>query len=162
MGAPEVLALCRTYGPLLQLDEDSGIDGPRLMAAIAWCESSSGQNMTPRYEAAYDIGGAYSENSPQKELLALWGKQAAYTYGPWQMLPCNARGFSPKELFEDNEKCALAFVGFFNRYVAGFRRASTLDQIFQTYNSGHFTDNPAPGVGRYVADGLHFYQTESV
>lgn len=159
MNEDEVLALSKVYGPLLHILDSSGVSGAKFMAAIAGCESNFGQNTTPRYEAAYDVGGKYAENPPQNELLAHWGKKAAYSYGPWQILPCNAIGFTPDELFTDNEKCALAFVGFFNRYIVGIRHALTFDEMAQTYNSGRFTEQPAPGVQRYVADALHYYQS---
>lgn len=155
----DVLALCRTYGPMLRMPPGCGIDGARFMAAIAGCESSFGKNTTPRYEPAYDFGGEYSENPPQSELLAHWGKQAAYSYGPWQILPCNARGFTPQELATDPEKCAQAFVGFFNRYIVGVRHALTFDEMAQCYNSGRFVANSSPGVARYVADALDYYNS---
>ncbi len=151
-----VLALCKQYGPLLNAD---GIDGRKLMWAIAGNESSFGKNTMPRYEPAYDIGGIYANQQPQNELLKAWGKQAAYSYGPWQMMPCNARGFTPQELDTDPEKAAQAFVGFFNRYIIGVHHASNFDKFCQCYNSGHWESNPAAGVERYVEDALHYYQT---
>lgn len=153
----DVLALCQMYGPLLSTPE--GIDGRKLMWAIAGNESSFGKNDTPRHEPAYDTGGRYAGNPTQKELLKAWGRKAAYSYGPWQMLPVNTPGFTPDELSSDDEKCALAFVGFFNRYIIGVHHAATFNEICQTYNAGHFSPDPAPGVERYVADALYYYQT---
>lgn len=155
----DILALCKKYGPLLNMPPGSGVDGAKFMAAIAGCESSFGKNPTPRHEPTYDKGGEYAENPPQNELLAHWGSAAAYSYGPWQMMPCNAIGFTPIELANDEEKCAVAFVGFFNRFIMGFRHAMTFDEMAQTYNSGHYTAQPSPGVQKYVADALHYYQS---
>lgn len=154
----EVIALCRTYGPMLRVPD--GVYGPRVMAAIAGNESSYGENTKPRYEKAYDFGGAYAGNLPQSELLKAWGSKAAYSYGPWQILPCNAKGFTPDELATDDDKCAQAFVGFFNRYIIGHCHADTLQQILEAFNSGHIVRSGgdiAPGVQRYISDGIAKY-----
>jgi hypothetical protein len=169
------MKLCRTYGPMLVCPE--GVNGPRVTAAIAGNESSTGIDTTPRYERAYDIGGAY-DRAEQHELLMFYAEHppvlvdeygqaislphnpAAYSYGPWQMLPCNAKGFSIQELAESPEKCAQAFVGFFNRYIIGHCHADTLPQIFEAYNSGHIVrtgGDIAPGVQRYINDGVGRY-----
>jgi hypothetical protein len=144
-----VIALCAQYGLLLKTP--AGVDGVVLMQAIAANESTTGANCKPRYERSYDEGGVNAENE-QIPLLEQYGKAAAYSYGPWQMMPCNATGYSPAELYADPEACAQAFVGFFNRYVIGHWKASTVEQIGQVYNHGSPTSHPSPGVQQYVAD----------
>lgn len=155
----DIYALCRQYGPLLKMPPGSGIDGKRFMLAIAGCESSFGKNVTPRHEPAFDFGGTYATKPPQDELLKEYGGKAAYSYGPWQILPCNALGYTPDELQGDEEKCAQAFVGFFNHYIIGQKHALTLNEMAQAYNSGHYSKTPDVGVQRYAADVLHYYQS---
>lgn len=158
----QLLSLCQAYGPLLKLPDD--IDGRKLMWAIAGNESSFGGNTTPRYEASYDLGGQNCRNE-QIQLVARLPKDghgrslAAFSYGPWQMLLCNARGFGLREMQASWDSAAQAFVGFVNRYIVMGHKASNFDEICQCYNSGHFQLNPEPGVQRYVADALHNYQT---
>lgn len=132
------------------------------MAAIAWNESSCGADVKPRYEAAYDFDGCYGKNSIQAELLRWYGSRAAYSYGPWQMMLCNARGYTPDELEDDPEKAAQAFLGFVNRYIIGVQKAQNLEEILQCYNAGHCTLTPTPGVQRYVEDGFTHYSDPRV
>lgn len=142
-----VLALCRKYGP--QLITVAGLDSARVMAAIAANESSIGANCKPRYEASYDIGGT-NYRAEQIGLVKRFQHAACCSYGPWQMLPCNAQQFTPSQLYADPELCAQAFVAFFNRYIVRTRQARTLEQIAQVYNSGSIHLNPPAGVLRYM------------
>jgi hypothetical protein len=141
-----MLALCQKHGP--ELKTAAGIDGVTLMAAIAQNESTFGENVTPRHESAYDFAGFYSSNPDQAALLQKYGSKAAYSYGPWQTLPCNAMSTSPDLLESDLEIAAAAFVLDFNRRVAP--RGHSLFQYAQIYNGGHVARNPLPGVIRYA------------
>lgn len=143
----QVLALCRQYGA--QLNVPPSIDGVALMAAFAQNESTFGANVTPRHEPAYDSGGHY-DRAEQSLLLDKYGSAAAYSYGPWQTLPCNAMKFSPDTLFADPNAAAQAFVGDFNHRVAP--HAQTIDAMAQIYNGGHVSATPLAGVARYAAD----------
>jgi hypothetical protein len=138
----EVLDVCAQYGPLLKVP--SGIDGPRLMAAIASVESSLGFDCGPRHEPTYDVGGSvYASSKLQQSLVAKYGSAAASSYGPWQMMFCNFNGETPTQLESDIDACARAFVDQFNRFVIRSRKASTLDEIGEVWNEGHITpDTP--------------------
>jgi hypothetical protein len=150
----QIQQTCATFGSLLKLPV--GIDGAKLMWAISGAESSFGANCTPRHEPAYDVNGYYARTSKDVQgLLAVYGSQAAYSYGPWQIMLVNAPGFSPEQMTMDLTTNAQAFVGYVNRFVLGYRKAATVEQIAQTYNSGRFGVNVSPGVlayGQKVAD----------
>jgi hypothetical protein len=151
-----IVSLCRKHGPSLKLS--SGLDGVRLMWAIAGAESSFGADCTPRHENAYDVGGFYYQHSPSvRALIKSYGSAGASSYGPWQVLLVNAPNFTPSELQADPDKCAQAFVCHMNIFVLGFRGARTLEQIAQTYNSGNFYPNPSPEVLRYVDKVRNYY-----
>jgi hypothetical protein len=145
----EILALCEKYGPVLHVP--AGLNGERVMAAIASNESSLGANCEPRYEPAYDRGGVYDEGD-QAPLIDIYGRAAACSYGPWQVLLLNAAPMTPFEVNADAEAGAKAFVQFFNSYVMARKKAKTLAQIGQVYNSGHIAATPSPGVARYIVE----------
>jgi hypothetical protein len=151
-----VAALSRRYGPQIRMP--AGLDGTHFMWAESGAESTFGDDCTPRHEVAYDKGGYYYLHSQEdEELVEKYGSLAASSFGPWQMLLINAPGCSPEDLDDNPEKCAQAFASFVNRFVIGFRRAQTLEQMAQTYNSGNFYPNPPAGVLRYGQDVRHYY-----
>lgn len=176
---PEIAKLCFAYGDLLKdhlenSDDGSGLDdpelrriqGPQLLFAIAGVESSFGANCKPRYEPAYMPGGLYYQQSTPssafRTLYAKYGRDAAASYGPWQLLLCNAPGFTPYELANDAEKACQATIGFFKRYVFGIRFARTLEQIADTYNSGTWRDAVTPTVQGYIRKVTHSYFNEVI
>jgi len=131
----------------------AGLDGRKVMAALASNESSTGANCGPRHEPAYDKGGSLATGAQQAAALAAYGSDAACSYGPWQMMFVNfPRGTTPDELTSEIDVCAQGFVQFFNAYVMGARKAETLKDIGQIWNFGHKTDTPPVGVVRYCND----------
>jgi hypothetical protein len=147
--AVAILALCRKYGP--ELHVPPGLDGAAVMFAIAQNESSGGADCVPRHEPAYDRGGTYDEGE-QHELLLQYGRAAACSYGPWQVMAVNAAPLTPLDLATDADAGARAFVQFFNQYVIREHNARSLSEIAQIYNAGHVSKTPSPGVTRYVQD----------
>jgi hypothetical protein len=148
----DVLAACAKYGP--QLKVPSGLDGERVMIAIASNESSIGANCGPRHEPAYDIGGSVWASSPaQRALVAKYGRDGASSFGPWQTMLINCPAATPAQLETDLSACAAAFVAFFDSYVA-HQQPANVAQIGQIWNGGHIykTSNPPPGVVQYCAD----------
>ena len=127
----------------------SGIDGRKIMAAIASNESSTGANCGPRHEPAYDNGGSLSTGAAQAAALAKYGSAAACSYGPWQMMFANFSGVTPDQLNSDIDLCAQGFVKFFNSFVIGSRRAQGVQDIGQVWNLGHVTSTPPPGLIAY-------------
>jgi hypothetical protein len=157
MDSATVLSLAKQYGPKLALPARSVLNGVAVMCAFAENESSFGANCKPRYEQAYDVGGRYAANPEQAALLEKYGRAAAFSYGPWQILPCNAPGIAPADLDEQPELCAVAFVHDMNRRV--LPHANSLGQMGQIYNGGHVSAAPLAGVMRYVASLQGYYVT---
>lgn len=146
----DVLAACAKYGPLLKVP--TGLDGERVMAALASNESSTGNDCGPRHEPAYDVGGSVWASSPaQRSLVAQYGRLGASSFGPWQTMLINCPGFTPAELETSLDDCARSFVSHFNSYVAHFE-PKNLMEIGQIWNLGHKTANPPSGVIKYCAD----------
>jgi hypothetical protein len=167
-----VLSLCFTYGRIIQRDLDFAgvkdpdgisLDGPRMLWAIAGNESHWGANCKPRFEPAYAPSGLYYQQSQkQRDLYAQFGSDAASSFGPWQILPCNAPGFKPEELGLDPDKACQATIGFIRRYVLGAKRPNTLGELLDVYNSGTWHDAVTPAVQKYVETGTHYYLTEAI
>jgi hypothetical protein len=146
----QVLSACQQYGKMLNVPD--GLDGSRVMAAIASNESSLGANCGPRHEPAYDVGGIYANGGNMPALLEEYGSDAACSYGPWQLMLDNCPGYTPTELKTSLEACALAFVAYFNSYVIRAKGAKTLSQIGQVFNGGHIMANIPEGVANYIRD----------
>jgi hypothetical protein len=166
---PELLKQCFVYGRILdyylkETDDGTGkpIEGPRLLWAIAGNESSFGANCKPRHELAYDWGGHYAKEHHQADLLQLYGSDAACSWGPWQVMPCNALGFKPTELGMELEKAATATVGYLKRFVLAGRQARTLKEVLDCYNSGTYRDAITPAVETYIERGLVHYFEEVI
>ena len=146
----EIAAQCKTSGPEVG-PLPAGIDGAQLLWAISGNESSFGDDCAPRHEPAFDVGGVYGDNAVMKPLLSLYGSDAAYSYGPWQILFANApAGWAPTDL-EDLSKAARATVLFLNRLLSRWH-PQDLAGIGECWNAGHPMQNPSVGVDRYVTD----------
>jgi hypothetical protein len=154
----QIGALCQNYGLLLQAIP-SDIDPVQLMWAIALNESIHETNgilyFPPRHEPAYDQGGRYCVGE-QASACVVFGRDAACSYGPWQVMFCHAKGYSPKEL-GDTEKCAEVFLSYMNREL-NRQKPKTIDQIGDMYNSGNFRDGNVPK--EYIARLRHHYYTD--
>lgn len=160
---PEPLAdLCRRYGAKLLLtgcEDTQGkpLDGPRLLWAISGCESEFGRDCKPRFEPGYYLDGGYYRKSEQvRQVVNLYGRAGACSYGPWQVLAINATHFTPERLGSDLDAAASAAVAFVNDYVLRVRQARNLVYILDTYNSGNWRDKNVPH--EYIKRGVNFYQ----
>lgn len=132
-----------------------GVESYYLMVALAAVESSLGTNCGPRYEPAYDVGGAFWKLShQQRDLVADYGFAAACSFGPWQMMYCNfpfhqiAGGLTePSSLLQYSDRQAAIsyaadFSSFWNHYVPHFK-ATSLKQLGEIWNAGHIIPDPA-------------------
>jgi hypothetical protein len=150
-------AWCNLYGASLHADlamTDDGcgkpIDGPRLLWALSGQESSFGQNMKPRHEPAYDVGGRYWRNSPVVNVgIAKYGSAYACSYGPLQIMASNAKGYTPAEL-GDPEKALAASVAFLRLAVLQRQKARTIAEICESWNGGHVGATTVPGYTEHV------------
>lgn len=145
----DVLETCIAYGP--QLRVPAGLDGRGVMLAIAAVESGgadiafAGHDCGPRHEPAYDQGGHLATAPLQAALLTRYGRVAACSYGPWQMMFGNFRAATQDAIVASQESLQLYaadFVEWFNRYVIEVRRAGDLAQIGEVWNLGHVGPDP--------------------
>jgi hypothetical protein len=140
----------RTIAPLV-VGLPAGVDPVKLLWAMAGNESSFGKNCTPRHEPAYDFGGRYAAHPQQQHLLEAFGTAAAYSYGPWQQMFCNApTGFTP-ESFADIHNCGISVVAQLNRILRS-EKPTNLAQIASCWNAGHIEPKPLPDVAAYAAE----------
>lgn len=155
MPAAELAKLCRGLGttlPLQGTDDGHGkpIDGPTLLWAMSGRESSFGRNMKPRHEPAYDSGGRYSKNNEIVNGLKKWGSAFACSYGPLQIMACNAKGCTPDELAHDPEASLGASVAQLRIVVLGEQHAHTIAEICECWNGGHLGATTTPGYAAEV------------
>lgn len=144
----QIADVCRSFGPYLA-PLPAAIDGAQLLWAIAGNESSFGINCTPRHEPAFDVGGVYGSGPVMAPLLAKYGPAAACSYGPWQLMFCNAPQVYTPDSFTDLDACATATVAYLNKFL---RRWSPRDlaTIGECWNNGHPRTELRAGVAVYV------------
>lgn len=141
----QIVSACRFGASLSPLP--FGIDGPQLLWAISGNESSFGVNCTPRYEPAFDIGGLYADAA----LLNRFGRGAACSYGPWQIMFCNCPAdYAPADM-ADLGKAAMATVAFLNKQLIRFAPPS-LSIIGAIWNGGSPSTILKPAVAAYAAE----------
>jgi hypothetical protein len=159
----ELAEICQQHGSLLQpylsdcTDPDGKmLDGPKLLWAMSGRESSFGQDMKPRHEPAYDVGGVYWKLSQEvKDGCALYGHDFACSYGPLQVLAVNTKGWTPEEMGKDPFAALEAACMFLKNYVLGRKRAHTLAEICQCWNGGHVGATTTAG---YVDEVTKYYR----
>ena len=141
------------------------LDAGRLLTALACIESGYGANCGPRYEKQYDNGGLYYERSGTvRKAVTRFGRWAACSYGPWQILYTTALELG---LPEDTEPASLHHPDLCIPYVIayldrravnrpGIYKARDLAGIFDAYNTGRAHDANVPTA--YIAKGLKAYE----
>ena len=134
-----------------------GVETAQMWWAMAGVESSFGMNCTPRHEPAFDVGGVYGSGPIMKPLLAKFGRAAACSYGPWQLMFCNAPDYLAPADFDDLEEAARASASYLTllnrRYGIG-----SLAEVGECWNGGHPMENPGPAVTGYVQRLIAAYQ----
>lgn len=118
-----------------------GITGEQLLWALCGVESSFGANCQPRHEPAFDVGGRYATHAPMPTLLARYGPAAACSYGPLQLMLCNAPPTYGPASFDDLTLAMQASVNFLNQKLRQWQPAS-LAQIGECWNAGRITPDP--------------------
>ena len=144
----DVAAACVSLGPTVGPLPPS-IDGGTLLWALAGNESSHGVNCGPRHEPAFDVGGTFYADSPEQQaLIAKFPYQAACSFGPLQIMFCNApEGATPAD-FDDLTTAMQYSVAFLNKQLARWKPL-TLTTLGQIWNSGEPRRTPSPGVVAY-------------
>jgi len=145
----QIAAQCRISSPFI-IGLPTGIDGPQLLWALSGNESSFGANVTPRHEPAFDIGGSLYATSPaQQALVAQFGPAGACSYGPWQLMLCNAPvGSSPRD-FNQLNLAAVYSCRFLSSLLRRFS-PQTIGEIGSCWNAGHIQRPFSPQVQRYA------------
>lgn len=165
MDRNHLVTLCKTYGatldPMLAATDDGfgkPLAGAQLLWALCGRESIFGKDLGPRHEPAYDVGGSfYRESAELQQGVALYGRDFACSYGPLQVMACNAKGHTPRELGADPDTAMGAAVGFLRIRALQHFGAKTLEQICQVWNGGHLGATTTAG---YFEEVRHHYITE--
>jgi hypothetical protein len=148
----EIADACRRWGsqagPL-----PAGVDGTQLLWGLSGVESSFGANCQPRHEPAFDGGGAYATHYPMPILLSKYGAGGACSYGPWQIMLCNAPLSHGPSNFDSLALAGQDSLAYLNALLRHWLPQS-LAEIGECWNAGHVT--PDPG---YVAKLAAAYAT---
>jgi hypothetical protein len=148
----QIAQACRDVAPILAASGvPPGLDPAQLFWAISGNESSFGSNCAPRYERAFDKGGVYGRTPQMLSLLAGFGSAAAYSYGPWQMMFCNAPNSATPEGFSILGSAAQWSATFMARQFYRFK-PQTISDVGEIWNAGHPMFPPSSGVARYVQE----------
>lgn len=152
MTPQQVIAnICRAHGPSVNVPQ--GLDGARVLWALAGCESDFGAYPLPRHEPAYCYGG----RCEIKTLSRVWGCAAHASYGPWQMMFCHlndvlasplrdpallifASGSAGPDFDAIADSLCAAAVEFLNSEILGRQQATTLAEIAKAWNHGNWRD----------------------
>lgn len=140
-----IAQICQAQGPKLVVP--NGIDGVKLLWALAGNESSFGLEANPRHEAAYCRGGPYFDPKATAE----FGCWAHCSYGPWQLMFVNGIPGIPPDVFAKNPAMmGAATTAFINRRIFEEQMARTLTEIGQAYNGGHVGADVPDYVARLI------------
>lgn len=164
-----VATLCRQHAADLHLP--SGLDGGRLLWALAGCESDFGHYALPRHEPAYCRGGRYYNAVLSKK----WGCAAHASYGPWQVMyehmvtyagPAGAP--DPALFIRPAGDSSIAYqvmaqraigiaIAMLNQEIFGRQQAATLAEAAKAWNHGNWRDQFDDSA--YTERAAHFYAT---
>lgn len=148
--------LIEEYAPLLKTPRD--IDSNAVLWAVYRSEKYNKHNLAPRMEPAYAEGGRYYERSERvRELHTLWGNWAACSFSNFQILfiVADELGYTGPPLALDKDSVAIPYVvRYLNRRVFQ-RKAKTIEQIADAYNSGTHLDDNVPQ--RYINKFKRYY-----
>lgn len=143
-----VAEACRQFGLTLK-NLPPGIGGAQLLWAITGNESSFGADCVPRHEPAYDFGGTYASSPDQASLLERFGSAAACSYGPLQVMLCNAPAGSSPADFDDLTTAFSHSVYALQRQIDHFHPIR-IAEIGYCWNGGHVL-NPNTAAKAYGA-----------
>ncbi|HET9087127.1 MAG TPA: hypothetical protein VFN53_06380 [Acidobacteriaceae bacterium] len=145
--------LCLHYGPTIRTEVGnklSLVDGSKLLLALSGNESSFGHNCKPRHETGY-CTGFYSHNATIVGLTKLFGHGAHCSYGPWQIMFCNAANDATPDKFRDAEYGAIQTVRFMNQILRANNPPRSLHEWGEVWNGGHVGAR-GPGVLNYCEE----------
>lgn len=130
-----------------------GLDAAALLYATWIAESGDTADPRERYEKAYDVGGVYSKNKLQAELLARYGADAARSWGPFQIMPVVAwelgYRYAPGA-FKDAHLAAQVVLAYYRKRFAA-AGGTTPEQAYAAYNGGNIGAVSNPVVQKHTA-----------
>lgn len=161
----ELKELIPVYAPKLDIAETvfRREDADVLLAALAGVESNFGRNSVPRFEASYYTGGrTYSRSAVIRKLVARYGKGAASSWGPFQIMfpvawDLGYRG-TPEGLGDPTVNIDLA-VKYLNKYCLCWVGAN-LEDVADAYNSGNPWDSVIPQA--YIDKFIRYFHNTAV
>ncbi len=121
------------------------LDPVALLKAIAYVESSYGENPFGRFEPAFYRGGRYWQK--HFDILAfLYGLNVAGSFGPFQILYFTAKrfGFDGNPLDLQTASVSIQYVIAYINEIIEKRGARSVEEIADAYNSGSFRDKYVP------------------
>jgi hypothetical protein len=133
----QIAAVCMQFGSQAGPLPD-GVDGAQLLWALSGVESSFGMDCQPRHEPAFDVGGPYAAHLPCSIFLARYGAAGACSYGPLQLMICNAPLTYGPSSFDNLTLAMQASVTFLNSLLRHWKPQS-LAQVGECWNAGHIT-----------------------
>ena len=161
-----VAEACRQHGRLVR-GLPATLDPVQLMWAIANNESVHHARQPellfcePRFEPAWYIGGGLC-NPEQQRYCDLFGKDAAKSYGPWQVMYWHCHGSYKPEEFRELENCVALYLMFMDKWLP-YWKPPGVQEVLAMYNCGQWYHHPLPAVTQeYVKRGLHWYYESEV
>jgi hypothetical protein len=142
----QIAAVCRQKGLLVRAQ---GLDPVKLLWGLAGVESSFGAHANPRHENGYCRGGIHFDRQITEEI----GCAAHCSWGPWQVMYANTRGYNWIELHTDPDVAGDALVQFLNREIFSRFQIADLAAFYKHYNG------PA-APPEYLAQLIATYNTE--
>jgi hypothetical protein len=159
----KLIDACRLVGPQLNgcvTHRRAPVDGALLLWAISGVESDFGRmHLFARHEPAYMPGGLYYKRSPLlRSLWQIYGVLASCSYGAFQVMYPTAyetgfRGHPVK--LQAHDICGQAAADLILKRFVQTHGATTLEAVFDAYNTGTHRDTNVPV--EYVAKATRFY-----
>lgn len=145
-----------------------GLDAAALLYATWIAESGGVANPPQRYESSYDTGGRYArEGDPrtdqQRFLLSKYGRAAAMSWGPFQIMPVVAwelgYKYAPSAFNDPTLAAQVVLANYRKRFAAP--GGTTPEEAYDAYNSGTYRDTRTAqvqsNVARFIGAWQKFY-----
>ena len=133
-----------------------GLSKAAILTALAGVESSFGENNKPRFEPSYAPDGTYFKAPHLQKLYEQYGRDAACSFGPWQIMAVRALelGYhgAPSDLSDAKVSAPYVIMNLNNIFKSG---AQNIEQILDAYNTGSFKLGESPKA--YISKFWNFY-----
>ena len=132
------------------------LDPVKLLKTIAILESGYGENIIPRFEPAFYVGGKYWKEE-YTSLALSFGANIACSYGVFQILYFTARrfGYEGDPIDLSSISVSLPYVIRFVNHI--LKNVNSLEEFADAYNSGNARDNIIPH--EYIKKFIEVYRS---